>query len=251
MKHCTYRLNVRADRGDVNDLIYSPPQGVTLPDFASNAQWRAPIRDQGQEGSCGAFTARGAMEFIRNKMTVKYVELSPQFFYHNALIIENGSAANDTGLTMRTIPKALAKYGICHESLHPYTKAFKAKPTAKAFKDGLCFVPAEYRRITSIYNLQYAIAVDKLAVMIGVSVYQSMMSDEVARTGLVPVPVKGDKLAGGHALLCDEYDFRGGSPVFTGPNSWGADWGTAGAYHMPLPFVQSDDCLNDVWCITK
>lgn len=246
-----YRLNVRADRGDINDLIYRPPQGVTLPDVASNAQWRAPIRDQGPEGACGAFTARGAMEFIRNKMGLGYVELSPQFVYHNALTIENGSAAEDTGLQIRTIPKALAKYGICQEPFHPYSVGFQPAPSAKAYREASRFMPAEYRRVTSIYDLRYAIAVDKLAVMIGVSVYQSMMSDEVARTGLVPVPQPGDKLIGGHALLCDEYDFRGGAPVFVGPNSWGSEWGNKGAYAMPLAFVQSPDCLNDAWVLTK
>lgn len=255
MRHQSYRFNIRADRGDKNDLVYRPPQGLILPEYACNKQWRAPIRDQGTEGACSAFTARGAMAYMRGRKGHPYVEFSPQYFYHNELIVENKTAKYDTGVSIRTIPKTLEKYGICEETLWPYDKKTFSDPTTQAVVDNaLKYRAYKYLRVTSLYDLRYAIAVDKFCVMIGVSVYDSILSDEVAKTGMIPLPTKGDKLSGGHALLVDTYDFRNAlfhGPIFSGPNSWGADWGDRGAFHMPVEFIQDSDCLNDIWIVTK
>ena len=42
--------------------------------------------------------------------------------------------------------------------------------------------------------------------VMGIAVYESFESEEVARTGEVPMPGEGEKMLGGHAILCCGYD---------------------------------------------
>ena len=53
----------------------------------------------------------------------------------------------------------------------------------------------------------------------GFSVYESFMSAEVARTGEVPLPPRGEQLIGGHAVLAVGYDDA--IQRFIVRNSWG------------------------------
>ena len=36
--------------------------------------------------------------------------------------------------------------------------------------------------------------------VVGIAVYESFESEEVARTGIVPMPSSGEKMLGGHAI---------------------------------------------------
>lgn len=40
----------------------------------------------------------------------------------------------------------------------------------------------------------------------GIAVYESFESQEVARTGEVPMPKPDEKMLGGHAILCCGYN---------------------------------------------
>jgi C1A family cysteine protease len=45
-----------------------------------------------------------------------------------------------------------------------------------------------------------------MPVALGIAVYESLESEEVARTGEIPVPQEGEELLGGHAILAVGYD---------------------------------------------
>lgn len=54
--------------------------------------------------------------------------------------------------------------------------------------------------------------------VMGIAVYESFESQEVARTGEVPMPGPGEKMLGGHAILCCGYDDN--TQRVTCLNSW-------------------------------
>jgi C1A family cysteine protease len=84
-------------------------------------------------------------------------------------------------------------------------------------------------------------------VVFGFSVYESFETQEVARSGVVPLPKKGEKQLGGHAVLAVGYDDTAQS--FIVRNSWGPSWGQDGYFTMPYAYVTSGQLASDFWAL--
>ena len=69
----------------------------------------------------------------------------------------------------------------------------------------------------------------------GIAVYESFESQEVARTGEVPMPGPDEKMLGGHAILCCGYNDD--SQRVTCLNSWSAGWGDKGYFTLPYKYI--------------
>ena len=81
----------------------------------------------------------------------------------------------------------------------------------------------------------------------GIAVYESFESEEVARTGVVPMPGPDEKLLGGHAILCCGYDDN--TQRVTCLNSWSSNWGDAGYFTLPYEFVTNPELTSDAWSV--
>jgi C1A family cysteine protease len=81
----------------------------------------------------------------------------------------------------------------------------------------------------------------------GFSVYTAFESDEVAKTGVVYLPAKSEKLLGGHAVVCVGYDDV--TQRFIVRNSWGASWGQAGYFTIPYSYLTNAKLSSDFWQI--
>jgi len=81
----------------------------------------------------------------------------------------------------------------------------------------------------------------------GFSVYESFMSPDVAKTGEVPLPPRGEQLIGGHAVAAVGYDDAKQS--FIVRNSWGTGWGIKGYCLMPYAYVSDPQLARDFWAI--
>src|SRR3954465_11669223 len=81
----------------------------------------------------------------------------------------------------------------------------------------------------------------------GFSVYESFMSPDVAKTGKVPLPPRGEQLVGGHAVLAVGYDDR--IQRFIVRNSWGTKWGMRGDCTMPYGYLTDPQLARDFWAI--
>ena len=81
----------------------------------------------------------------------------------------------------------------------------------------------------------------------GITVYQSMMSDQVAKTGIMPIPTTQEKVLGGHAILGVGFDDM--TQRFKFRNSWGPTWGDGGYGYIPYAYLTDQNLATDFWTI--
>src|SRR5579875_924930 len=224
-----------ADRPSHFDLGFSHVSKGSLPSSASLAEFLPPVRNQGHEGSCSAFSGCTVMETLLRKYRGDETILSPAFLYEVEREI-GGTLYQDTGARLIQTQYALHFVGVCPEADDPYTpEDFVREIDQKLLADA-----AEYRirkgyKLSGLQDIKAAIA-SGLPVQLGIVVYESFESDEVAKTGLVPLPQPGEQCMGGHATAAFGYDDARG--VLEVRNSWGEEWGDHGNFYLPYQFVR-------------
>jgi len=255
------------DVPDIRDMQFSlgdmpmtatpwPPKADLTPVMATQ---KLPRWDQSTLGCCVWNASAGVYEFTYRKLNPgKSYMLSRLFGYYNTRVIEN-TVKSDTGCQIRNAFKVMNKTGICHESLWAYDiKKFAVKPSAASYneakknmltnmtKTGKVFyacLPQSDFFIEGSLNRGYPI-------VYGIAVYESFMSAAVAKTGIVPMPLKGEKMIGGHATFLCGYDRTNtGKKFFVGCNSWGNKWGNNGLYYIPYEYVLNPNMACDFWTI--
>jgi C1A family cysteine protease len=150
----------------------------------------------------------------------------------------------------------MANRGLCPESLWPYdTSKVDVAPPAECDAAAASYKVHQIGRVCDDYaSAQEKIsAIEKcvssgLPVLIGISVYESFESDEVAATGTVPMPnTQTEQLCGGHEVLIVGYN----STNFQLVNSWGPDWGDAGFFTLPYAYVTDPNLTSEFILITR
>jgi C1A family cysteine protease len=220
----------------------------TLPPHVDLRPLCSPIEDQGNLGSCTGNAIVGCLEYLERKDGVPFQDLSRLFVYYQERVIE-GTVSQDAGAMIRDGIKAIAKVGVCAESLYPYNiTKFKTKPSDKALADAKNHLITSYARITTLQNMRQCLA-DGFPFVFGFSVYDSFESETVAKTGVVPMPTKTEKLLGGHAVAAVGYDDA--TQRFIARNSWGAGWGQNGYFTIPYQYLSNTDLADDMWTIRR
>lgn len=239
-------LNWRPDLPDQRDKIFKPTL-ISIPEKVDLRLMCSPIESQGNVGSCTGQSIVGALEMIeRRDGNGKYTDLSRLFVYYNERVLIN-TVNEDSGAYIRDGIKVISKIGVCVETLHPYIeKNFKKKPTKKAFKDASSRLFNSYERITEFKDQLRCLA-DGYPFVFGMTVYDSFMSDEVAKTGIVPMPKSKEKTQGGHAVLAVGYDNKTKRVIVR--NSWGTEWGDKGYFYLPYTFMKNPNLVDDLWTI--
>jgi len=247
----------RQSNPDARDLIHQPPIPVDLPTVVDMRLSCPPVYDQGPLGSCTAQAACGAFEFDLLRQGLTDFTPSRLFEYYNSRILSHDVHA-DNGSTCRDANKALAKYGVCPESLWPYdTGMVLHEPTRSDYKAALPQRISQYASVPQNLLAMKATLSGGLTFQIGFTVYDSFESDEVAQSGIVPMPdLSSEEVLGGHAVLvvgyADSFVHPGGevlTNVFLVRNSWGADWGLAGYFAMPYAYFTDRRLAGDLWVI--
>ena len=204
------------------------------------------VVDQGQLGSCTANALVGATEFLMIKDKKPFADMSRLFVYYNERVIEH-TVSQDSGAMIRDGIKTLAKQGVCTEKLWPYDiSAFTKKPTAACYKEAVGYEIVSYQRIDTTDEMRSCLA-DGFPFVFGFTVYESFESQDVAKTGIVPMPKPDEKVMGGHAVVGVGYDDS--QKRFIVRNSWSDGWGMKGYFTIPYDYLANRNLSDDFWTI--
>jgi C1A family cysteine protease len=235
------------DIPDQRDYLFSSiAQAIEIPKRIDLSQYCTEIEDQGSLGSCTACALTSALEFLKKKEDQKSVNYSRLFLYYNER--KRIYTTNfDSGAMLRDGIKSLKQEGCCYEQTWPYiVTKFTEKPSVIAYAEATESQIISYFRIRSFDEMRKCLA-EGYPFVFGFSVYESMMTRKVAKDGKVQMPLKGDRLLGGHAVMCVGLNEK--LQRFIIRNSWGQGWGVAGYFTLPYEYLQSDDLADDFWAI--
>ncbi|MGZ4397769.1 MAG: C1 family peptidase [Gaiellaceae bacterium] len=251
------RLSMRTVQGfgwvpdlpDARDYLFSAADKVLtkLPTKVDLRPQLPPVYDQGQLGSCTANAIGAAFEYDQLQEGLKDFTPSRLFIYFNERAVE-GTIASDSGAQIRDGMKSIAKLGVCDEKTWPYDIAtFTEKPSKQAYAEGLKHLALVYRRVLgNLHQMQGCLA-SGYPFVLGISVYESFMSPQVAKTGEVPLPARNEQLEGGHAVLAVGYDDS--VQRFIVRNSWGPKWGLKGYFTIPYTYLSDPQLARDFWAV--
>jgi C1A family cysteine protease len=248
--HSIKRYGWVPDLPDARDYMYAAPVEMMakLPSKVDLRPNCPPVYDQGQLGSCTGNAIAGAVQFDREKQKLKpdFVP-SRLFIYYGERVIE-GTVNSDAGAQIRDGIKVVAKQGVPPETDWPYdiTK-FADKPPPKAFTDALKDLAVSYSRVAQNLGQMKGCLASGFPFVFGFTVYDSFESQQVAQTGVVPMPASGESVLGGHAVVAVGFD--DGQQRFIVRNSWGTGWGMQGYFTIPYAYLTDTGLASDFWTI--
>jgi C1A family cysteine protease len=224
--------------------------GITQSSLPSVVDLRpkcSPIANQGDMSSCVAFAVISAMEYLENVQHNSTISLSQQFVYYNERVL-NGSVASDDGAFVEDGINVLLTYGACELSLWPYSKDdLYTKPSDAAYADATKRKALKYSRVAQDQTSVMTPLSNGYPVVLGFLVYPAFESQEVAASGIVPMPNSTEEMLGGHCVCIVGYDLA--KQMFLIRNSWGPDWGINGYCWMPFAYVLSPSLAHGMYAI--
>ena len=263
-----YKLNYQVERKDPREKVFRAtpyfrrdvklPDRVDLRDKLENPMDH--VLDQGEHGTCVANTMASCVNFVitgqsKDQDAANDVPLSfrpsRMFIYWYARQKGKLPADEDTGVGIRDAFHAVSDHSVCREEVWPYDgEHIFREPSSEAVKDA-----EAHPHFVSIRLSQDAYAL-KLClfqgypIAVGLQLYDSFLSDEVSKTGNVPMPdVEKESLVGGHCVTIIGYE--NGSPntvaddVFLILNSWGKAWGDNGICRIPVNYLLHPALADD------
>ena len=267
MPRTTKRYGWKPQLPDVRDLKYTapaPPPGG-LPASVDLRPHCPAVYDQGQLGSCTANAIAAAFEFDQIKEKVPHVwRPSRLFIYYNERVIE-GDVSQDAGAQIRDGIKSVNTQGCCSEDLWTYSDdttsaapKFAQHPPPACYKEGATHLASLYQAVAQDINQIKGCVASGYPMVLGFTVYTAFESQEVAASGVLPMPGPTEQVLGGHAVLCVGYDDtktvkNPDGTTSTGMilirNSWGPGWGEAGYFWMAYDYIVNANLSSDFWTI--
>lgn len=245
-----FKLGWIPDLPDFRDLFFEGKTSLaSLPPVVDLRANDAPIYNQGQLSSCTGNAIGAMFQYVNKKDAGKDFIPSRLFIYYGERAIE-GTINKDGGAYIRNGMKVIAKKGVCKEDTWPYDVAkVKAKPSAQAFKEALDHQAIQYQRLSeNLDNMKQCLA-DGYPFVFGFTIYDSFLTDEVVKTGIMKMPEKTEKCVGGHAITAVGYDDT--KRILIIRNSWGTGWGDKGYFYMPYDYVLNNNLVADFWTLRK
>jgi C1A family cysteine protease len=216
----------------------------TLPASVDNRQFCAPVYDQGQLGSCTAFSmGKGLREYLQRKNGEKQVPLSAlDLYYYERVNMGQEYVNQDSGANMIDGMTVLANRGVATDESWPYKiSVFKQQPPAAADATAAANKIKSFQALGNFEDVKTAIA-NGQPVAFGFLVYNNFF--RIGADGKMPMP-KGNAV-GGHAVLAVGYDDA--TQMLLVRNSWGASFGAKGYFYMPYEFV-TPERADDFWTV--
>lgn len=241
------RFGWRPDKPDFRDKVCTLK---AVPNTSKNIDLRKtgnlpPVYDQGQSSSCTGNAIAAAVQYgLKAQSKSNYIP-SRLFIYYNERMME-GTEAVDAGAEIRDGIKVVASIGAPPEDVWPFDLVhITTKPSDKAYDEALKGIIKQYSRVpVKLANIKNVLS-HNIPIVFGIMLYDSFMTDNVAKDGMVPMPKVTEKAVGGHAMM-----IVGTTDThFIVRNSWGMGWGDGGYCYMPHDYVTNENLAADFWAI--
>jgi len=231
---------------DVRDRVFKASGPVPANLEIDLRPFCPPVYDQKDLGSCTANAWAGIYEFLLMKENHFVFRPSRLYIYYYERVLNN-SVDQDSGAALRDGIKVLSQRGTCSEKAWPYlTKAFKIKPPFWCDKSADTHKALQYEYVPQTENSIKAALLKGIPVAIGISIFESFESKEVAMAGQVPMPkVRKEEFLGGHAVMlvgCSD-----SKKEWIVRNSWGPEWGDKGYFYLPYEYLLDRQLASDFW----
>jgi len=215
----------------------------TLPGSVDQRAQQAPVYDQGDLGSCTAFSmGKGMREYMQRKNGEKLVPLSALWLYYEERVLM-GTVNEDSGANMIDGINVLRDQGNAVETAWPYATAqFKVKAPAAAYEGAAAHKIASATELAELADIKVALA-NGQPVVFGFMVYSSFQ--RIGKNGVMPMPKPNESILGGHAVHAVGYDDAKQALIVR--NSWGKGWGDQGYFYMPYTFAADKEKAMEWW----
>jgi C1A family cysteine protease len=200
-------------------------------------------------GNCTAQTLSGLAQFLMMKHNYPSYVPSRLFGYYNSRVLI-GTVSSDSGASIRDTFKVASSLGLPPSKIWWYNiNKFRVLPAKSVYAEGLKHKLVNYSRLnnTDIFSLKNCLA-SGYPFAFGFAVYDSFLSQQVANTGIVPMPRQNERMRGGHAVLAVGY--LEASQQFIVRNSWGP-WGQNGYFLMDYQYLTNPNLASDFWTATN
>jgi len=216
-RFCGYKPSLRTNAVFSSDVDVDAFVGASVNWVTKGAV--TPVKDQGQCGSCWAFSATGAIEganFVGGKGLTSVSE--------QQLVDCAGSAGNqgcNGGLMDYAFDYVIKNGGIAAESAYPYTA-----------RDGSCKRVASVSKISSYKDVaagdEAALLVAATQQPIAIAIEADQACFQFYHSGVLDDASCGTNLDHGVLLAGYDTDAATGKDYWLVKNSWGASWGDKG-----------------------
>jgi hypothetical protein len=202
------------------------------------------VRSSGPEGSCVGFAVAAALECEIRGALGRQVTISPRYIYYHARKKGGFSTDCDTGAHIRDAVELLLRRGAVPEEAWPYRPGEFADEPPEGISEAPHYRIRRAHPIRSVEELRAALW-DFRPVVGGLCLFQSFYSEQVVRTGLIPMPDPDERVRGAAAVCFVGFDQPPGLFKFRSP--WGPRWGDRGYGYILYPYAER--YLSDAWAI--
>lgn len=236
------KQQIQLQMGPIGALV-KQDSGTMLQRNLDYSQMMLAVRNSGQEGSTVGFAVAAALEYQIKKTLNQQVRISPRYIYYFARLRE-GTTATDSGAMISDAIRVIAERGAVAESAWPYRSGEYAQ-SPPDLKNARYYKIQRSSSLISLSQIKEALRSNG-PVVAGISVFSSFESSAVTKTGMVPMPSKGEAIIGGHAICLVGYDDDRQLLKFL--NQWGETWGDRGYGYLPYAYISANS--TDVMAIS-
>lgn len=231
--------------------LNTDPRGAT-----DNSGWLPPVRNQGNLGSCVAFSWICALEYLHKMLYRRNIEFSQLYTYKMGRDLAFGTGAQgDTGLWLKNGVGSLVRHGAVESKRYPYDiSIYDEYPPAHLHGYADDFRAVKYFRLDgpTIPRDQHLTLInqyitERWPVVTGFYCFDSLNLSTTSQTGEIPFPRNGEAVIGGHAIYLYGFDENKkitnptNGQTTTGAwkirNSWGTGWGQSGNGWLPFAYL--------------